>query len=77
MNMPEGWKVLKEGDYAFVNPNTGSVSRFNDTLDLMKEMAEALEYYANWEKHCRDVGRGGAGVPTKVEKVLQKFKEWK
>jgi hypothetical protein len=58
MEMPEGWKALME--------NNLKLGRHDScySLNLMKEMAEALEGYSDNDSN------------DKAE-VLKKFKEWK
>jgi hypothetical protein len=67
MEMPEGWWKLYKKNLTFTQ--TGSVrnvSLENNTLDLIKEMAEALELQSQWTT-LTDEGYA----------ILKKFKEWK
>ena len=76
MEMPEGWKRLKvlcksERDMHF---ETGHAAR--DALDLMKEMAEALEKGLEYED-CPPEGNCKIYGHDEMRAVLKKFKEWK
>lgn len=64
MEMPEGWKKLKNWEDRFRGYNLSA----EDHADLMKEMAEALEVL---ERHMKHIGYH-YGLSA-----LQKFKEWK
>lgn len=66
MEMPEGWRILKDH-----SDHSSGISYLSEALDLMKEMAEALEqaegaFTHNWAIDWND-----------ITKVLQKFREWK
>jgi len=70
--MPEGWKKLCDDIPIQDTPNIAGDQWFLwNTADLIKEMAEALEYTkenADWYD---------AEGSLKVEIALIKFKEWK
>lgn len=66
MEMPEGWNTLKKWDE---ETEFGKSWTLKDGLEIMKEMAEALEDAYHEQPGTRN--------PTKVEIVLKKFKEWK
>lgn len=67
---PEGWKNLSAKQYSVLVPVEKKMAKETVfALDLMKEMAEALEdaiYYLDPE-----LG------PDSPKKALKKFKEWK
>lgn len=75
MEMPEGWKrlMMKNSDGVLMKTDKKAMFLYKDkdiwdVLDLMGEMAEALEE-ANAE--------GGLYCRRQIETVLKKFKEWK
>lgn len=80
--MPEGWKKfsrpLLESNYS----NLGNAEDLYKAMDLMKEMAETLEYYAeggHTEPFSNRLANNFAEeYPGKVANdILKKFKEWK
>lgn len=65
--MSEGWKNLKK-EY---QEKTIAYADEEYALDLMREMAEALEQYS-------DACHKGYGRDIEpIDRVLKKFKEWK
>lgn len=64
--MPEGWAKLV---------NNFSPERLAFAMQLMKEMAEALNRVNEYEKKWNLVMRQADQL--KVKQVLQKFKDWK
>lgn len=64
MEMPEGWKRT----YNEWNSHDPYFKGRHKALDLMKEMAEALEYPEKIGFIVKD---------TPIEAALKKFKEWK
>lgn len=83
MDMPEGWNKLKHyfntveskcysidrGEFNSGCTPVGCLCRVEEqhALDLMKEMAEAIEI------HCKYQGT----IRSDLDLVLNKFKEWK
>lgn len=64
MKMPEGWIFLYKQQYS---DHDEVNEKYDLALELMKEMAEALEYTIS----------DYAMPHEKAENVLEKFKEWK
>lgn len=67
MDMPEGFRLL-EAVYLDLGPDEPGDPKVIEALDLMKEMAEALEIQLHYHKN---------DTIQKCEDVLNKFKEWK
>lgn len=73
MEMPEGWNRLREQiDSGLDIPHSEEIFMLN----LMKEMAEALENTLNLDGAILD-GSECYQRRMKLENVLKKFKEWK
>lgn len=70
MEMPEGWKRV----YDFKDPGEDFGEVFK-ALDLMKEMAEALEEYEVAVDYWSNDDGDDIGEPAR--NALKKFKEWK
>lgn len=70
MDLPEGWRALRK--IRFENADEVEILT---CLDLMKEMAETLEYYAR-DPHIEE-GHICDPSPYKAQTVLEKFREWK
>lgn len=66
MEMPEIWQELKECVDDRYHPFYSS--NLSDALDLMREMARALEYQIDFYP---------ADTSDKIREALKKFKEWK
>lgn len=64
MEMPEGWKKLRG---CAMNRSYGDDLK-NKALELMKEMAEALELSRIYHPKC---------FCSEQSEALKKFKEWK
>lgn len=84
MDMPEGWKrlinIIETTKVSYKDPKHKACSELSeyiiksiwqDPLNIMKEMAEALEdmVQACNQGYGRDI--------KKMERALNKFKEWK
>jgi hypothetical protein len=72
MEMPEAIKELDPRTYPgawYYQPDSEAIARL---IDLMKEMAEALEFIA--EAQLRDFEKFGR---EKAQTALEKFKDWK
>jgi hypothetical protein len=80
MEMPKGWKQLRKscstglyhGDFENNSRGEKLAEEYGSALDLMKEMAEALNTAAVWE-----LPESFGNHKSDVEKALKKFKEWK
>lgn len=75
MEMPEGWKLLDKITNEPTNKGACTGWPKKDArkyLDLMEEMAEALE-----TANIHIGGPNGEISFPKVKEALQKFKEWK
>lgn len=72
MEMPEGWKICLDCDTS----TDGGRERIDKALNLMKEMAEALELAS---KHVDIIGSidNGFAQTISIKDVINKFKEWK
>lgn len=82
MEMPEGWKYINEqlGPTSFMRISSPANWKYNiqlqpipvytlrKALDLMKEMAEALDFYKSYFTDRKTLV---------AENVLDKFSEWK
>lgn len=86
MEMPEGWKRLKEQTKPLPNglsegplPITQDGNQVSEQLDLMKEMAEALEKYEDDLEGIHWFNNGSSIIfrTNKAREILNKFKEWK
>lgn len=70
-SMPEGWKRSKQ-ESKFASQNDFS---WDYELELMKEMAEALEYTSNTVRD--DLPWTKQNIKSRADYILKKFKEWK
>lgn len=86
--MPDGWKRLYKTEYLeLVVEGEGQPYKWLDDerylLDLVKEMAEAIEQIMNEEAPCDESKDEGPvvdyviSINTIAGNVLKKFKEWK
>lgn len=66
--LPEAWNKLYQKYYMTRQPEEAA-------LVLMKEMAQALEYYA--EEECYRGYPYEIDVSDKAKEVLKKWREWK
>lgn len=66
MEMPEGWNRFERKIRAQGLTLQNSTDR--RAIELMKEMAEALEFYSNYFTDSKTII---------AEDVLKKFKDWK
>lgn len=74
MEMPEGYKRT----YNEWNSHDPYFENRIKALDLMKEMAEALEYAKEIEyKYMSSIGIVYDGSKTIIKEALNRFKEWK
>lgn len=75
MEMPEGWKWLKEKATAerLEGQPFGTRKRIPEVVELIKEMAEALEAISKTDAHILM----SDDTFYKMEESLQQFKEWK
>lgn len=74
MEMPEGWVNLKlvfDGDQLFYGTDV------EKALDLMKEMAEALEKSCKKAEHVWLLSDPPISKECVACEMLKKFKEWK
>ena len=72
MEMPEGYNKFNQVMYDGDGPMLGCyVDSHTKACDLLKEMAEALEFVSEEGENQLYTCFG------KVEEVLEKFKEWK
>lgn len=79
MDMPEGYKKLKDYEDEFLCDeyiHHGLGTTLKQVAELMKEMAEALEYASH---DCLSPTTETCGVNTCVDRLalLKRFKEWK
>lgn len=83
MKMPEGWRRRYKEPGTVINGRDVEEAfnlcklhmELNSSLLLMREMAEALEYYAR-DPHIEE-GIMCDASPERAIKLLKKFKEWK
>lgn len=80
--MPEGWKRLEDKVSQRDGIASWNMDSVEDALNLMKEMAEALEQQAGFIQMIRQKYRNDFDVNSNLElkpgeKVLKKFREWK
>lgn len=75
MKMPEGLKTLRWcADMSAAQSNSLRCANcIEDAFQLMKEMAEALEYYAEDQRYYNPHNVN----PDAAMITLNKFKEWK
>jgi len=73
MEMPKGWKRLCDDIGVIENDSKSNDNQWFlwHTADLIKQMAEALEFVNEEADWYSAIG------PTKVSNALKKFKEWK
>ena len=78
MDMPEGFKLL-EAIYLDLGPDEPGDPKVMEALDLMKEMAEALEKYEDDLEGIHWFNNGSSIIfrTNKAREILNKFKEWK
>ncbi len=80
MEMPEGWKRRKEITQEFKkSPDrcfTSNCDHYEFLLDLMKEMAEALEEIKDPANTMSGYGCNCRAAEL-AEEAIKKFKEWK
>lgn len=71
MDMPEGLLLL-EAAYMDLGVDDQGDSKVLEAMDLMREMAEALEFVSSSSNCCEYRDNCDA-----IKNVLKKFKEWK
>lgn len=77
MEMPEGWKRLSAKQYSVLIPVEKSLAKeVVYSLDLMREMSEALDQYS--DQAGRDSLADVEGSRFSIaSEVLHKFRNWK
>lgn len=79
MKMPEGWKRLKDC-HDDLYPNDLYDLNVLKALELLREMAEALENITCWvgaDISEHEISKAVIEDQIKAEEVIKRFKEWK